>query len=433
MYKVLLVWRYFCKRRVAWVAVGAVGVIVMMVVVVLNVMAGLLDETREQNHRWSGDVVLSRASLVGFGYYEEFIKELGTVSEVAGATAVVRSFGLTDFGSGQIYGVKLDEYCSVTDFGETLRIQKDARRVSFLVPRRGGGEALSEEQRQRGHIVGQFSNAESRNFNITVFGISSRGALVGSGLGQTQEFWNVDVSASGLVDVDMSAIYVDFDVLQKLCGMDGVDGQPARVNEIRVKLADGVDLKQGQNNVKKKWVDFLGRYGEKDSGHLLTDVQVEDWTRFRRSFIAPIESEKNMMTLVFGLMSLVAVFVIFAIFYMIVVEKIKDLGIVRSIGASRWGLGQIFLGFGLLIGLIGSMIGGVVGALIVIFSNEIEAGLGVKIWDPDIYAIEQIPNQVFVGQTLWIGVFAVAAALLGAVIPAWRAGRLEVVEALRVE
>lgn len=453
MYKLLLIWRYFRKRRVAWVAVGAVSLIVMMVVVVLNVMAGLLAETRQQNHRWCGDVVISRDSLVGFAYYEVFIKELGTLIEVKRATPVLRSYGLSMLGSGQVYGVKLEEFCSVTDFAASLSYQKDAGNPTFAVPGQSkeSGNTLTAEQQQRGCIVGCYALSHDLEelatlremgrlapgaqlgLNLTVFAVNSRGALAGAGLGQTQKFWYVDDSESGLVDIDLVAIYVDFDQLQKLCAMDGSDGDPARAHEIRIKLAEGVDPAKGLAAIENIWTDFARRYADQPSGSLLADVKVQDWSAFRRSFIAPVEKEKTMMTLVFGLLSLVAVFIIFAIFYMIVAEKIKDLGILRSVGASRLELSVIFLGFGLVIGLTGAILGGVVGALVVRNSNEIASMFNISIWDPDLYAIAAIPSTVYLGQTVWIGLFAAAAAVLGAAIPARRAGKLEVVEALRVE
>ena len=71
MYKLLLIWRYFLKKRVAYIAVLAVLLLVMLVLVVLSIMSGLLEDTRQRNHRWTGDLVVGRDSLVGFAYYDE--------------------------------------------------------------------------------------------------------------------------------------------------------------------------------------------------------------------------------------------------------------------------------------------------------------------------------------------------------------------------
>lgn len=81
----------------------------------------------------------------------------------------------------------------------------------------------------------------------------------------------------------------------------------------------------------------------------------------------------------------------------------------------------------------GALVGTAAGAWVVQHSNELEGWLGVKLWDPEVYAIERIPDAVDWRQAGVIGLVAVAASVAGAALPAWRAARLEVVEALRVE
>ena len=94
MYKLLLIWRYFLTKRMVLVASVAVALLVMLVLVVLSVMSGLQEQTQQRNYRWAGDIVLRRDSLVGFGYYDEFIEELQQQQEIAGATPILRTFGL---------------------------------------------------------------------------------------------------------------------------------------------------------------------------------------------------------------------------------------------------------------------------------------------------------------------------------------------------
>jgi lipoprotein-releasing system permease protein len=91
------------------------------------------------------------------------------------------------------------------------------------------------------------------------------------------------------------------------------------------------------------------------------------------------------------------------------------------------------LGYGALVGLLGAIVGSVLGCLIVWNSNEIERALGWEIFDPDMYTIDRIPDVVDYSQMVMIGLVAIVASVAGAALPAWRAGKLEVVEALRVE
>jgi len=274
-------------------------------------------------------------------------------------------------------------------------------------------------------------------WEITVFAISEKGVLTGSEMGQTQTFWYVDNSVSGLVDIDSTAIYVDFHQLQKLCWMDGREGSPPRVNEIRIKLSDGIALESGRDDLARQWRQFARDKDTLPQARLLRDVTVQTWQQFRRSNIAPMEKEKSMMIVVFAMIGLVAIFIVFAIFYMIVTEKIKDLGIIKSVGGSSWAVSRIFLGFGVLIGLIGSLLGTTLGYLIVVNSNRIEGWLfsmfGFRLWPPELYAIEKIPDVVRFPEAAVIVTIAVLASVAGAALPAWRAARLLAVEALRVE
>ena len=514
MFKLLLIWRYFLHKRVALLAVVAVALVVMMVLVVLSVMSGLLDDVRGRNHGWAGDVVISSESLVGFDHYEEFLallKEqdydllpirvrhyisneefqsfLKAQEQIEAATPVVTTYGLagTVHMAVQLYGVRMDEWCAVTRFADTLCYQKPKPQTSrktppsFQVPQdrlsgqRQGG--LTTQERRRGCIAGVYlasrlytginskvelerirqlglNPANQVRLGVTVFGLTSRGALTGSGMGEYQSFWYVDDSDSGLVDVDMAAMYVDFDELQSLCFMDGSNGEPARANEIRIKLKEGVSLAAGRESIKSCWLEFVRQKGQTSDARLLTEAKVQSWKEFRRSNIAPMEREKSLMIMVFLMIAGVAVFIVFAIFYMIVTEKIKDLGIIKSIGGSNFSVSQIFLGYGILVGLTGAVLGLIFGTLIVTNSNEIETGINsfliwcnelmsawhwdfrfdsFNLWDPEVYAIERIPDIVHPAEATVIALAAILASLAGAALPARRAAKLQVAEALRVE
>ncbi len=455
MFKLLLIWRYFITRRVAMLAVGAIALLVMMVLVVLSVMTGLLNDTRSRNHAWTGDMVITRDSLVGFGYYDEFMTELRNSPVVDNAAAVVHTFGLLSEGTAvELYGIRLDEFCQTTNFADTLYHQKQNKNANFQVPEIGLG--LTPQQASNGCIMGIYqlpSGWDTRSLEImhdnylipgggaawtvTVFGLTWRGTLAGTGAGASEKFYYVDDSQSSLVDIDRMAMYIDFAQLQRLAWMDGSDGGIKRAHEIRVKLSENVSLNHALHEIETLWQNFKNKWGHEPQGNLLADVKVQTWKQFRRSHIAVAENEKAMMVVVFVLVGSMAVFIIFAIFYMIVLEKYRDLGVIKSLGGSSWAVSSLFLGYGLLVGITGSALGTAAGVLIVTHSNNIEALLnrhwGFRLWDPTMYAISRIPDVVDVSQAAAIVLCAVLACVLGALIPALRAGRLPAVNALRVE
>ena len=88
-------------------------------------------------------------------------------------------------------------------------------------------------------------------------------------------------------------------------------------------------------------------------------ITVETWEEVNATWIGAVEKEKGLVTFLFALISIVAIFLIFSIFYMIVVEKTKDIGIIKSVGATGQGVASVFLGYGLAIGIVAAVVVGV--------------------------------------------------------------------------
>ena len=152
--------------------------------------------------------------------------------------------------------------------------------------------------------------------------------------------------------------------------------------------------------------------------------------------LAAVQMETTILNILLFLIIAVAGFGILAIFYMIVVEKTRDIGILKSLGASGRGVMGIFLTYGLSLGLVGSGAGLILGLTFVHYINPIADGLGWvmgrRLFNPEIYYLYRIPTIVFPETVAWIVAGALGIAMLASVLPALRAARLHPVEALRV-
>ena len=119
-------------------------------------------------------------------------------------------------------------------------------------------------------------------------------------------------------------------------------------------------------------------------------------------------------------------------------EKYRDIGVMKSLGASGGGVMGIFLGYGLLLGVVGGVLGTLLGIWFTEHINDVERLIasfrgGRKVFDSSVYSFDSIPTHLDAVSVLLVNVGAVAIAVAAAVWPAWRAASLQPVRALRFE
>ncbi|MFC1677069.1 ABC transporter permease [Planctomycetota bacterium] len=446
MYKIILAFRYLLRRRITYLAVAAVALCVFMVVVVMTVMRGLSEDFKVHNHDWAGDCVISSDSLVGFPYYEEFIDILEEKAFVRAVSPAIKSYGLLKLDGSQwsrnveIMGIDPQRHSRATGFGQMLYYHKDDPSKAFEptydanLPGciRGIDQVL--ERDQFGHYK-QYQASPEKSYSISCFPLTAKGAFAKGGLElvNTKQFYYSDNLHSRLARIDGSYVYLPFADAQKLCGMAG--GRK-RIHTIHIKFAPDVKLTAGTDQVRQLWRDFAAGKSETKGANLLDKVRVESWKGYRRATIAAVEKEQVMMTAAFCMIGIITVFIVFVIFYMIVSHKSKDIGILRSVGVTAFDIVQLFLGFGFLIGLIGSTIGTAGAVFFLAQINNVEQWLyenfGFQLWTRTIYAIDQIPNKIEIQLIAVVVIAAIGACLLGAAVPSTQAARARPVETLQV-
>ncbi|HET6573503.1 MAG TPA: FtsX-like permease family protein [Fimbriiglobus sp.] len=232
-----------------------------------------------------------------------------------------------------------------------------------------------------------------------------------------------DYFRSEMSEYDSSFVYMPLDELQRMRGMDG------RVNALQVKLKG--DLADDGRFVHEKLIPEL------QSLFPPSEARVVSWQQHQGPLLAAIDIERGILNLLLFMIVGVAGFSVLAIFTMIVSEKFRDIGVLKSLGASNRGVMGIFLSYGLLLAVIGSALGTGVGLAITENINEIEGWLtrrtGQQIFDRSVYYFDKIPTNVEPLAVTLINVGAVGTAVLFSVLPAWRAARLHPVRALRFE
>ena len=446
MYKIILAFRYLFKRRISYLAFLSVALCVFIVVVVMTVMTGLVTDFKQKNHEFTGDCVVGTESLVGFAYYEDFVKILERQDFIEGVSAVIKSYALVSPGGTErnigveIMGIDPVRHSRATGFGKTLYYRKADVSKAFVPaydPNLAGCVVGIDRwlvRDAKGRYAYEASPSET-SFAVSCFPLTAKGALAkaGAGLVNTKTFHFSDHSQSGLAREDFSLVYLPFEQAQLLCGMAGA---VKRASAIHIKFKPNVKLAAGCEKVARLWQRFKQERSGEKRANLLEKVSVQSWKDYRRAFIAAMEKEQTMLTVMFALVGITTVFIVFVVFYMIISHKSKDIGILKSIGVSNGNIIELFSGFAFLVGLLGSGVGVFAGWLFLLKINGIEDWLfehfGFQLWDRTMYAIGDIPSAIDLEVLGVIIVSAIAACLVGALVPSRQAAKARPIETLQV-
>lgn len=239
----------------------------------------------------------------------------------------------------------------------------------------------------------------------------------------SSKFTIVDLYESKMSEYDSSFVFVPIRKLQEIRAMYDPTTKIANCNAIQIRLKEGVDLNMVRDLLRENFAPQI--------------YKISTWRDKEGALLAAVQMETAVLNVLLFLIIAVAGFGILAIFCMIVFEKTRDIGIMKSLGATGWGILGIFLSYGFLLGIVGAGVGLGLGLLFVRYINEIADLLGritgQPVFDPSIYYFQKIPAIVEVWTVSWIVVGALAIAILASILPALRAALLHPVQALRYE
>jgi lipoprotein-releasing system permease protein len=171
--------------------------------------------------------------------------------------------------------------------------------------------------------------------------------------------------------------------------------------------------------------------------HYRFPYAVRSWEDLFGSLLAALNLEKLGLFIVLAIIVVVAAFNIATTLIMVVMEKHRDIAILRSMGATSRSIMRIFIFEGLIIGTLGTLLGTSLGLLLAKNADPIIKGLerllGVRIFDQAVYGMDRFPSVVNSGDVVAVVAVAMSISLLATVYPAWRAARMDPAEALRYE
>jgi lipoprotein-releasing system permease protein len=181
----------------------------------------------------------------------------------------------------------------------------------------------------------------------------------------------------------------------------------------------------------------VGQYVAAMKAAGIPSMHYVDWRQRNESFFTVLEVERNMMFIILSIIVLVAAFNIISGLMMLVKDKGRDIGILRTMGASQGSVMRVFLITGASIGVVGTLGGCILGILFCWRIDEIRQFVAwltqTRLFDADIYYLTKLPADLNWRTTAAIVGMALVLSVLATLYPSWRASRLDPVEALRYE
>ena len=409
-----IAWRYLRSRRgsrllsfISVIAIGGVVVGVSALIVIIGVMNGLQRDLREKILVGSPDVrVLNWGEDLRIPDWQKALATVKRQQGVVAAAPFVMTQGLVTKGHDYAEGAQI------------VGIEPAGRGVADVTSIRshaisGDFRFASTDGRTRGVVLGKLLAGRLNAYPGDKLSlISPAGAKLNAALGgylpQSFQFEVTGVFETGMYEYDNSYIYLPLAAAQEFAAL-GSD-----VTGIEVRTLD-------------RW--HAGDVGHTIDAALGYPYRTQDWQEQNRSLFQALKLEKLGMGIILLLIVIVAAFNIVSTLTMVVTDKTREIGILKAMGMTSRAIRGIFLVQGMVIGLVGTTLGLVLGLGV---AEALDRGRFIKL-DPQIYFIDHLPVATQPLDVILIVLASVAIASLATLYPAVQAARLFPIEAIRHE
>jgi lipoprotein-releasing system permease protein len=413
-YELFIGLRYLQARRretfislITVISILGVMIAVMTLNVVMAVMTGFEETLRDRLLGINAHVAIVRSGEP-MREYEQVLKQVEGAPEVLAASPTIYGQVMLTAGSRVsgvvVRGVDPDRVNRVVNIDKYLRegtleglktqhpIQVEDRQV--LLPGIILGERLAN---QLGVFLGSPVQVVSPLGTPTAIGV----------IPKVRRFAVAGILRTGMSEIDSTLVFMGLAEAQKFFDLEG------EVTNIELRIADV--------NRSREVADQLQR-------RLGFPYFAEDWTRLWPNLFSALQLEKTVYFLVLLLMVLIGAFNIISTLVMVVMEKKKDIAILRSMGATQQSIRRIFLLKGCLIGTLGTILGVVLGLMVCTLIANYPFQL------PDgVFLISTVPVRVYLGNVVLVACASFVVCLLASIYPARQAAKLDPVEIIRYE
>ncbi len=410
-YETFIAKRYFrAKRRTGFISiityVSIIGVMIGVAAldIVLSSFNGFEDEVRTRLFNADAHIQLRKFYVEGMQNYNSIVDSVLTVPHVVGATPIITREGVCrSRDNNEPVVIRAVDPATI---GDVTEIPESIVSGDFEL-----GMRNYEDRELPGIVLGRYLAESLMIFSpgeiVTLFIIPQTANLLSPF--RFKQFVVTGISEVGFYEYDKIMAYISLESGQKLFNM------PDEVSWIDIKLNNYNLAGKVAPVIEKK----MGGY----------PYVTRTWFELNRSLYSWMTIEKWGAFLILCLIIMVAAFNIVSSLIMIVMEKTREIGILKSMGASSSGIMQIFLFEGIIVGVVGTALGSFIGFTVGYLQNR----FGLLRLPPDVYLINKLPMQMQASDFIIIAVAAILLCLIASVYPAFKASKLEPVEAIRYE
>jgi lipoprotein-releasing system permease protein len=408
----MIAWRYLrARRKEAYISVIAgfsfVGIMlgVATLIIVMAVMNGFRDELMVRILGINGHIIMQPMDKP-FDDFAALARRVEAVKGVRLAVPLVEGQTLASGRTGAGTGA-LVRGISGGDLAKFPLVAGNVKLGTLKDFDGSGGVAIGTRMAENlGLSVGDRITLVSPQGDVTPFGVTPR----------VKSYPVVAIFEIGMSEYDSSIVFMPLSQAQLYFNSEGT----VQSIEIFVDNPDNVDAL-------------------KTSIASAADQQVflTDWRQRNETFFSALNVERNVMFMILTLIVIVAALNIISGLIMLVKDKGHDIAILRTMGATQGAILRIFLMTGSAIGLAGTLAGFILGVIVCINIEGIRQFFswvsGTQLFNPELYFLSQLPARMDFGETTTVVVMALGLSFLATLFPAWRAARLDPVEALRYE
>jgi lipoprotein-releasing system permease protein len=424
-YELFVSLRYLkAKRKSAFISIitlistAGVALGVMALIIVLAVMTGFELDLKEKILGTNAHIVVLKTGGA-VDDYDSLRNKLEKYKGVLASTPFIYNQVMLASGknvSGVVLrGIDPESDSKVTNLHKTMI----SGSLSALLPEPGSIRLSADSEPPRpGLVIGK---ELARNLNLFVGDkvniVSPMGNITPLGMVPKMKGYRVvGIFHTGMFEYDSTLAYVSLKDAQDFLGMgDSVTG-------IQLKVADVYATSE------------LTRQINRDLG---LSFHARDWMQMNKNILFALKTEKVVMFIILTLIVLVAAFGIASTLFMLVMEKTRDIAILKSMGATGGSIMKIFILEGLIIGTTGTALGVCSGLLIAKNLESIvqlvQRLTGFELFSRDVYYLDRFPSHVVTADVLIISVTAMLISFIATLYPSWQASRLLPSEALRYE